>query len=66
MRFDLIVVWFHLKLCMKKDGDLALANNWPMIERKKNLISMHWVAFFNIFYVMVHAYKFHGDLKTAW
>ena len=34
---------------MKKDGDLASANKWPMIERKKNLISMHWVAFFNNF-----------------
>ena len=36
------------------------------MEGKKNLISVRWVAVFNIFVCnLVHAYKFHGNLKTA-
>ena len=46
--------------------EIAATNDWPKIERKKNLISLHCVAFVNIFVCdMVHAYKFHGNLKTA-
>ena len=38
---------------------------WP-IARKKNLISLRSVAFFTIFVSnLVHAYKFHGNFKTA-
>ena len=38
---------------------------WP-IARKKNLISQRSVAFFTIFVSnLVHAYKFHGNFKTA-
>ena len=38
---------------------------WP-IARKGNLISLRSAAFFTIFVCnLVHAYKFHGNLKTA-
>ena len=38
---------------------------WP-IARKKNLISLRLAAFFTIFVSnLVHAFKFHGNLKTA-
>ena len=36
------------------------------IARKRNLISLRSAAFFTIFECnLVHAYKFHGYLKTA-
>ena len=39
---------------------------WP-IATKKNLISLRSAAFFTIFVCnLVHTYKFHGYLKTAW
>ena len=38
---------------------------WP-IARKGNLITLRSTAFFIIFVCnLVHAYKFHGNLKTA-
>ena len=47
--------------CTKKRERLL----WP-IARKRNLISLRLVAFFTIFVCnLVHAYKFHGYLKTA-
>ena len=39
---------------------------WP-ITTKKNLIRLRSAAFFTIFVCnLVHTYKFHGYLKTAW
>ena len=61
MLFHLIVIWFHLKLCTKKEGDFFK----PYCE-KKNLKSLRSAAFFTIFVCnLVHAHKFQGYLETA-
>ena len=55
MQFHFIAVWFQRR------GGLL----WP-IARKGNLISLRSAAFFTIFVCnLVHAYKFHGNLKTV-
>ena len=61
MSFDLIVIWFHLKLYRKKEEDF-----FRRLRKKKNLISLRWAAFFTVFVCnLVHAHKFHGYLKTT-
>ena len=61
MQFYLIVVWFHLKLCIKKEADCF---GW-LWQRRIWLDYVQLLFWPFLVCNLVHTYKFRGNLKTA-
>ena len=61
MQFHLIIVSFHLQLCVKTAGDC-----FSRLREKKDLMTVRSGAFVAIsVYNLVYAYKFDNSLETA-